>query len=109
MVRIAALAQTVDAPIIIGGLRVQGHGTGDQAQFAATGRGIDDQRFGRVFLGLVGARLGDAVLVEGIPQACDAIRALIPRMVRRMRACAIPHLGGRVATSEGMLNTGYPV
>ena len=108
MVRIAALAQTVDAPIIIGGLRVQGHGTGDQAQFAATGRGIDDQRFGRVFLGLVGARLGDAVLVEGIPQACDAIRALIPRMVRRMRACAIPHLGGRVGDLRGNVEHRIP-
>ena len=78
MIGIARLTQPIDTPIEIRSLRIQRHRSRDQAEFAATGRRVDDERLGGILFGLVRAGLRDAVGLQGVPQARDAISTLVP-------------------------------
>ena len=92
MVRISGFAKAIHTPVVVRRLRVQRHGSRNQTKLAATGRRIDDQRLIRILFGFIGAGLGDAILIKCVPQARDAVSTLVPGMIRRMRAGAIPHV-----------------
>ena len=81
MVRVAEVAQTVHAPVVVGGEAVERHGAGDQAERAAAGGRFDEQRLVGFGLRVVGAGVGDAQAVQRGGEPLDALGALVPGVV----------------------------
>ena len=96
VMRVAAFAQPIDLPVLIGGHAVERHGSGDETQLAATRRRCEHQRLKRVRLGLIRSRLRYAIGLQRVPQAGDALRPLVPGMVGGMSARLIADMLGGI-------------
>ena len=92
MVRISGFAKAIHTPVVVRRLRIQRYGSRNESDFAAARRRIDDQRLIRILFGFIGTGLRYAVLFKRVPQTCDAVGTLIPRMIRSMSAGIISHI-----------------